>query len=732
MESHTRVNRSAPHRILPDGARLGSYEIVSQLGHGGMGIVYKARQPGLKRNVALKTMLAGEHASEEDVARFMREAQAAAQLNHPNIAIVYEVGSDQGLHFIAMELIEGRSLENLILGEQIDQRKALEIARSVALALDAAHTKGIIHRDIKPANILLDADNNPKVTDFGLAKVVNEKRLTKSRMVVGTVNYMSPEQAQGQEVDSRSDVFALGAVLYEMLTGVLPFEGQNEYSTMFKVINEEPKSPRRLNPYINRDVETICLKAMEKQVDRRYQTAKLFADDISRFLRGDSIRARPISVFERGWRRFRKNPLAYAGLTATAVAVAVGLPLILHSSAEAEKERGKASQLETEKSARDKARQFYDAALAVFENAENAFKINDHEEYKKLRGEVKTNLDQSLAAFELPEALHLHAKILMGEREYEKAIPEFNRVLEKNPDNVLAAVERGLCAVRMAFNTGTPESSMTDFEKLAPKLPRDKQLFVLGLQAYMERDFTKASELFEQAVGLNAHLADAYFFLGVSHGEIGNLEKAIDSYTTLLRYNPEDWRVLANRGNAYLKLGKPKEALADLSESIRRNKDPRFLHNRGKLYAQIDIDIGIDNDERVRLALSDFDEALRLDPELFDAFIERGNLRCNLGQRQEGIEDYSRAIEIKPSASAYFNRGNVHRQLREFDEAISDYEEAKRLNPKHSKVYANLGIAHLMNGDKPAAVKIWKEGLNLVAEADKEALRSLLRDYGSE
>jgi serine/threonine-protein kinase len=271
------------------------YEVLAELGRGGMGVVYKAWQIKAERFVALKMVLAGEMASGEETERFTAEARAAAGLDHPNIVPIYEVGEHAGRHYFTMKLVPDSSLAEQLAGGPLPSRRAAELVRSVARAVHYAHQHQVIHRDLKPANILLDRDGQPHVTDFGLAKRLDGKAArTRTGAVIGTPGYMAPEQAAGGKgATAATDVYGLGALLYALLTGRPPFQAETLLDTLTQVVNQPPAPPRLLNPNIDDDLETICLKCLEKEPAERYPTAEKLAEELDRYLGGEPIEAHP-------------------------------------------------------------------------------------------------------------------------------------------------------------------------------------------------------------------------------------------------------------------------------------------------------------------------------------------------------------------------------------------------------------------------------------------------------
>lgn len=307
------------------GHPFGDYILLDEIARGGMGVVYRALQKKLNRVVALKLILHGPFSNEEFLRRFQTEAKAAAKLHHPNIVTIHEIGEHEGHHFLSMEYIEGKNLAEVVLEKPLTPRRAAAYLRTVARAIQYAHDCGVVHRDLKPSNLLLDQFDEPRITDFGLAKLLNtEVHLTTTGQAIGSPVYMAPEQAAGHgaTAPSLADVYSLGAVLYHLVTGRPPFHGSTVQDVLLQSQNTEPVSPRRLNPAVPMDLETVILKCLQKEPAKRYASARQLADDLDRFLSDRPILARPVSNLEKLYRVCRRYPIS-AGLTAALTLVLV-------------------------------------------------------------------------------------------------------------------------------------------------------------------------------------------------------------------------------------------------------------------------------------------------------------------------------------------------------------------------------------------------------------------------
>src|SRR5438309_6082676 len=315
-------------------SEFGDYELLEEIGRGGQGVVYRTHQKSLNRIVALKVIGLGPWTTETHLKRFRREAEAAASLEHPGIGPIHEVGERDGQCYFSMKFVEGGQLDEVVRRTPVSFRQAAELIAKVARTVHYAHEHGILHRDIKPGNILLDQKGEPHLTDFGLARLVeSESSVTHTLEVLGTPSYMAPEQAVGNNaaIGSVTDVYGLGAVLYQLLTGQPPFAGGTTYETIRLLLDTEPRQPRLLNPKIDRDLSTICLKCLEKDPKRRYASSLALAEDLERWLKHEPIRARRTGIVTRGRKWVRRNPTS-AFLAASLVALAAASGWIVWKS----------------------------------------------------------------------------------------------------------------------------------------------------------------------------------------------------------------------------------------------------------------------------------------------------------------------------------------------------------------------------------------------------------------
>jgi len=501
-EMVARQSSTEPVAPLTNGEAFGDYEIVDVLGRGGMGVVYRAYHRKTSRSVALKMILRGVSESEEAIARFRNEAKSAAQLNHPNIVPVYDVGEFNGQHYFSMALVDGESLSERLASRPLAGREAAVLLKTIADAIETAHQAGIIHRDLKPSNILIDGDGLPKVTDFGLARrTESSSGLTVTGQLMGTPSYMSPEQACGDSacVDARSDIYALGAILYTTLTGRPPFQAASVVETVRQVLDEDPVEPRVLNSDIERDLETICLKCLSKDPLQRYATAQDLSDELSRFLDGHAIHARPLNRVMRFWRLCRRKPLVStltAGFMASLIA---GTVVSLHFAMLA-RERA------------DMAERQQHLALSSLEAVIDTVQ-------HKLR--------------EVPQARDLRREILIGALEkLELASGEFRQQRRADRNTAIALVDLGRLHVELG-----DEQGLNAEDKAAQNLEAAARIF-----DELIADDGKDADLLNDKCFALAELGNFWLDTGQFAAATSPLKRAVAIRRRLIRTRPDNQR----------------------------------------------------------------------------------------------------------------------------------------------------------------------------------------------
>ncbi len=480
------------------------------LGRGAMGVVYKARQRGLKRVVALKMILADVHASEQDLARFRTEAEAVARFQHPNIVQIYDVGEQDGRPFFSLEFVDGESLAKKVFGTPLPPRAAAETVQLLAQAMQYAHDQGITHRDLKPANVLVTNDGRPKISDFGLAKRLDDDSgRTRAGSLLGTPSYMPPEQAEGRvaDVGPLADVYSLGAILYELLTGRAPFRAATIVETLTQVCREEPVSPVQLQPGTPRDLETICLRCLQKDPKKRYASAAELGEDLRRYLAGEAIKARPVPPWEHAWRWCRRNPAvaalcaAVVLLTLAALAGSLAFSVVIYNEKtakeqetirananfEAAKQHAAAKEQETIRAnANFEAAQQHAAA-----KEQETIRANDNA--KTARKNADDALNRQYAAVNHVLAL---GEEMQKDLRRKSANPQSEAELRPLREEMLKALRKHLLDLgREIENTGLTASGTVYAHQRLGDLFRD-----LGLGAEAIQQYQEATDLMDKAI----------------------------------------------------------------------------------------------------------------------------------------------------------------------------------------------------------------------------------------
>jgi serine/threonine-protein kinase len=665
--------------------QIPGYEVEAVLGRGGMGIVFRARHLRLNRLVALKMLLGGAYAGAQDLARFQREAEAEAALRHPHIVQVHDVGEHDGRPYFTMELVEGGSLAQKLAGTPLPARQAAALLATLAAAVQVAHEGGIVHRDLKPGNVLLAADGTPKISDFGLARrLEGGAGLTHTGIAMGTPSYMAPEQARGQTraIGSAVDVYALGAILYELLTGRPPFHGETPAETVLQVIQQEPVPPSRLNPRVPRDLETICLKCLQKDPARRYATAAALADDLRRFGEGRPIQARPVGWGVRSWRWCRRNPTA-AALLATAL-VLVGLASgggmwLVQQRAE---RRAEAARHDAE------LRNDVGTAVAQAVSLRKAFHFREArqllEQARQRLGpagpdDLRRRVDQGRADLDLAE--HLDAARFLGETPVEGkfdpagaeplyAVAFAEAGLGREEDDSAAVAAR----VRESAVSAEIVAALDDWAGITRDLRRRAWLFAVARAADPDpvRDRLRQPELWQDSARL-IRLAR----------ELGVAELSPQLATAL-------GRVVRTSG---------RDAVPLLTAAQARFPQDFWLN--------LELGRALPLAHRPDEALGYFRAALALRPQSSVTNCGLGSVLRDMGRVDEAIDHYHQAIRLDPDYTvAHWNLANALGTRRDWAQAAEGHAQALKRGPiDNGHFWFEYAALLLLSGDRPGYAK---------------------------
>ncbi|MFH0888218.1 MAG: tetratricopeptide repeat protein [Planctomycetota bacterium] len=655
------IKSESPQATQTQPKTFGKYILEKKLGQGGMGTVYLASDLVLKHQVALKIMTparpegrSGGVEDQELTERFNREAQAMAKLKHPNIIQVYEVGTIGRYHYFTMKYIQGASLEDLIKDNpsrrrnpantgknRLSPRYMANIIRDTALALDYAHKQGIIHRDIKPANILIDSNEHPYLMDFGLAKELTglDRSLTMSGSIMGTPDYMSPEQAMGnkRKIDHRSDIFSLGATFYHCITGRLPFESKELYQVLNQVIHKDPIPPSRLTRGLSKDLETICLKCMDKEKEKRYQTSKELADDISRYLEGESISAKPIRMMTKILKKAKKNKIASFSVVGTIVIITIIIGILVSST-------NKKQEIEKYRTRTYKE-----------------FNMGKYEEVITLCNKLLIISPQD----EEMKSLLKKSQSLINEREDKIQTEKEARNKREEAKNVLDRINTG---------NPTPDYKIKTAKKALEIDPGYGEAYQVMGYAYKDKMvYNKAFEYFSKAIEKSPALIYSYFERAKITAYIrNNLEGAIPDFNKVIELDLNSHIGYCAKGNISYYEKNYDDAITHYHKAIEINPNyAEAFYNLGSTYKEKS-----DFSE----AITNFNRAIELNPNYEEAYNIRGLVFCQQGDIDSAINDFSKAIDINPNyANAYLNRGLAYQQKGDFENAMSDGEMLMKL-----------------------------------------------------
>jgi serine/threonine-protein kinase len=697
---HTALGDEAgPHRFEQDApVEFGDYQLLEEIGRGGQGVVYRARQKSLNRFVALKVIGLGPWATEAHLKRFRREAEAAASLDHPCIVPIYEIGERDSSCYFSMKFVEGGQLDKPAKGEPMPIRRAVELIAKVARTVHFAHENGILHRDIKPGNILLDAKGEPHLTDFGLARLVeSESTVTRTREVMGTPSYMAPEQAMGDNtaISNATDVYGLGAVLYQLLTAHPPFAGGTTYETTKLLLDTEPRQPRALNRKIDRDISTICLKCLEKDPKRRYSSALALAEDLEHWLKHEPIQARRIGILARSKRWMRRNPTtAIAAVLLVGLVAAVGV-IISKSDWLRPAPGAGIAVLPFENLSENKADAYFaeaiqDEILTRLSKISNLKVIarTSTQHYKSKPQNLPTIGKQLGVAYILEGSVQKRTDASRVNVQLIKAATS-SHVWADTFDSKLTdlfAVEteiaKTIADTLQAKLTGSEERAIA---AKPTENPEAHELYLKGRFFWNKRtssDLKTAIQYFNQAIEKDPGYALAYAGLA-------------DGYALLTAYGATPVSEALPRAEAAAK-----KAL-ELDDSLAE------AHTSLGLLLFYNLDF--------QGSTKEFERAIKLNPNYATAYhwYGLGPLRC-VGNFDKAIAELKRALQLDPlSLVINADLGAALVTARRYDEGIAQLRKTIEMDPYFYYAYLNLGKALQLNGQLDEAMTEYKKAAAL-------------------
>jgi serine/threonine-protein kinase len=700
------------------------YQILEKLGEGGMGVVYKAEDTRLKRTVALKFLPLHTMAGEEEKARFEHEAQAAAALDHPNICTVYEINEADGQTFIAMAYVGGQSLHELLSDDrQLSIDDVLNYATQIAEGLQAAHEKEIVHRDVKPANILITEKGQVRITDFGLAKLAGRTQLTKEGTSMGTVAYMSPEQTQGIEVDHRTDIWALGAVIYEMITGQQPFAGDYEQAVMYSIMNEDPEPPTALRTGVPMELERIVLKALAKEPDERYQRVnemlvdlkgvqKAFESGVSQTKARAGAAPKPASDQIAETQRVSK-------ISKTALLVAIPILLITlglaayHFLAKADLHTPAINSI----------------AVLPLANLSN----DPDQEYfvQGMHETIITNLSK-IGALKV-----ISRTSVMRYKKTDKTIAEIARKLDVDAlieGSVLRVGNQVRITVQL-IQAATDEhlwaeSYDRDLQNVFPMLSEVAQAIASEIKVVLTK---QEKERLSVTGPVNPKAQEAYLKARYHYNKWTRegFEKAIEYFQEAIEIDPDNAQAYTGLAGTYLWLW----YLGDLTQEETYPKSKAFLDKA------FEIDNKLAEGHLIKAMVrfyyewdwlggeAEYKQSIDLNPSLVEAHIEYTWALVAMGRFTEAMAEANRSLQLDPlSVPANITLGFVHYYARQYDQAIAQWRKTTALEPNDSRAHSNLAIIYEQMGMYDDAVNARQKVMSL-SGAKPEEIAAVGRIY---
>ncbi len=724
------------------GRTLGKYQLIERLGRGGMADVYKAYQPGLDRFVAVKTMHGHLAEEAEFIERFKREAQSVAALRHAHIIQVIDFDIQDGAYYMVMEYIKSDTLKAYIQRKGIvPADEALRLTIQLASALDYAHENGMIHRDIKPANIMFQDNGfkNVVLTDFGIARILDASNLTMSGMTVGTPAYMSPEAGRGAKVDERADIYSLGIVLYEMLSGHVPYDADTPFAVIMKHINDPLPPLNQFNVDLPDSVEKLLLKALAKDPDDRFQTAAEFETALRKAL--ENLAHEQATAVKAASPASLENTLVDSSGTVRApdaqptlaqakspsrlpifAVVGVIIVAIIVVALLARPGQPEVAALPTEIAAETPSASGAESSSALTGTAEATAEVTAENTWAEIdalvlaaqAAESEENFAAAADAYsQLIELNDENEEYYVGrgwanynQQNWELAQADFEKATDIDPNNADAYIGLG----NTLSDTDDHEGAIRAFSRAAALEPRNPEP-TRGLGwAYREvNDYERSIEAFSSAIEKTTDreaLIDLYDGRGDSYMDLSNSDDAIKDYDAAIELDPENPVLIASRGWAYYVGGQYESAIENFTQAIDlKTEDVRVYLQRAMAYRAL---------AQPEPAIADLNLAIETDPNFLDAFIQRAELHYDLSDYQNALTDISRAIELNPgNATLYGQRGWVYLSLEETDRAITSFTRAVELAPDDISVYIERASAYRTVGQPEKALVDYEKALEI-------------------